>query len=151
MFNIQSATEQDIPTIVEIHKKCIKGTNSKVYSNSVIDSWLDLINEESVLAQFENTTWIVIKEDNNTIGFAQYDLEDMDLYQIQVDPDYQRREYGRELYKYIEDDFIKSDKDKISLNATLNAVPFYRNLGFRRVENITYDGIDMVSMEKQLK
>ena len=148
---IQLATKQDIPSIVEIHKKCIKETNSKAYNKEIIDNWLNLINKKNVLSQFENTTWVIIKENNTIVGFAQYDLEDTDLYQIQIDPNYQSKGYGKELYKYIENDFIKNNKDKVTLNATLNAVLFYKSLGFREIENITYDGIDMIFMEKQLK
>lgn len=150
MKNITLATKQDISKIVEIHKKCISETNAKVYDKEIINNWLSLINEENVLSQFENTTWIVVKEDTSIVGFAQYDLEDMDLYQIQIDPEYQGNGYGKELYNYIEVDFRKNNKDKIMLNATLNAVPFYKSLGFKEIENISYDGIDMVSMEKVL-
>lgn len=149
-MHITLATKQDISKIVEIHKKCISETNAKVYDENIINNWLNLINEDNVLSQFENTTWLVIKEDNIIVGFAQYDLEDMDLYQIQIDPNYQGKGYGKELYNYIEEDFRKNNKSKILLNATLNAVPFYKNLGFKEIENISYDGIDMVSMEKSL-
>jgi hypothetical protein len=36
------------------------------------------------------------------------------------------------------------------LNSTLNAKPFYINLGFKPLENIFFGDIEMVHMEKNL-
>jgi ribosomal protein S18 acetylase RimI-like enzyme len=151
MHKISLATKQDISRIVKIHKKCISETNAKFYDKKTIKNWLNLVNKENVLYQFEDSIWIIIKEDNYTVGFAQYDLKDNELYQIQIDPNYQGRGYGKELYDYIENDFRKNNKVKISLNATLNAVSFYKKLGFKEIKNISCSGIDMITMEKILE
>ncbi|MBP7785715.1 GNAT family N-acetyltransferase [Patescibacteria group bacterium] len=147
---ITQAKKENIKNIVIIHKKCIVETNADIYDPKVIESWLGQINEKNVLSQFDNTSWIIIKKSNKIIGFAQYDLEDQNLYQIQIDPDYQGKGYGKKLYRYIEKEFIKNNKNKISLNATLNAKRFYTSLGFKTLENILFGDIEMVCMEKKL-
>lgn len=150
MTTINPAKKEDIKNIVDLHRKCVSETNVKDYDSNNIDRWLSQIDENNVSDQFENTTWVVIKEDNIIVGFAQYDLSDTVLYQIQIDPKYQGKGYGKKLYQHIENIFIKYSKDKISLNATLNAVSFYARLGFKRLKSISYDGIEMISMEKKL-
>ncbi|OGC51667.1 hypothetical protein A2709_03180, partial [candidate division WWE3 bacterium RIFCSPHIGHO2_01_FULL_43_9] len=152
MDNIQISKGQkdDINTIVEIHKRCVEQTNSKVYDKKVIANWLKEINHENVLSQFENSTWVVAKIDEAIIGFAQYGLDDGVLYQIQVGPAYQGKGYGKLIYKYIEKQFVEAGKSKISLNATLNAKAFYTNLGFKDLGNTYFGNIEMTKMEKQL-
>ena len=147
---ITQAKKGNIKNIVKIHKKCIVETNVNTYDPKVIESWLEQINEKNVLSQFDNTSWIIIKKSNKIIGFGQYDLEDQDLYQIQIDPGYQGRGYGKKLYRYIEKEFIKNNRNKISLNAALNAKDFYISLGFKPLENILFGDIEMICMEKNL-
>jgi len=106
--------------------------------------------KKNVQSQFDSTSWIVIKEDKKIIGFAQYGLEDQTLYQIQIDPDYQGKGYGKKIFEYIENDFIVNKRNKMILNSTLNAKPFYINLGFKPLENIFFGDIEMVHMEKNL-
>lgn len=141
----------DIPKIVKIHKRCIKITNAKTYNPEIIEAWLSQINEDNVIIQLNSTSWIAITTNEGLVGFAQYCIEDAELYQIQIDPKYQGQGFGKKLYKYIEQEFINAKTNKIALNATLNAVPFYTSLGFANTGNICFDGIDMVKMEKTLK
>ena len=96
----------------------------------------------------------MIKNNNKILGFAQYCLEDKEIYQIQIDPDEQGKGYGRELYNYIENDFRINKIKQISLLATLNAVQFYENLGFHIIKVIKFPlvktKIKMIKMSKEL-
>ena len=147
---IAKAKRNNIKDIVKIHKKCVVETNADTYDPKVIKTWLEQINEKNVQSQFDSTSWIVIKEDKKIIGFAQYGLEDQTIYQIQIDPDYQGKGYGKKIFEYIENDFIVNKRNKMILNSTLNAKPFYINLGFKPLENIFFGDIEMVHMEKNL-
>ncbi|GEM_PF-964603 len=155
MVNLLEATKEDVADIVNIHKDCILKTNSKTYSENVVKEWVNQINEKNVLDQFSNTKWLVLKEANSTVGFCQYDLDGEELYQIQIDPSFQGKGYGKFLYSFIERDFINNRKEKISLFATLNAVPFYESLGFKKVKSIEFpldnEKIEMVEMAKCFK
>ena len=121
-----------------------------MYGPEIISSWVNNINENNVLSQWENSTWLVIKENNKVVGFAQYSLKEKELFQIQVDPDYQGKGYGKQLYKYIEQEFLKNEIEKISLKSTLNAKQFYIEMGFFEIGNLNYDRIEMSRMEKLL-
>lgn len=153
-MEIRKAEEKDIPAIVSIHKNCVLKINSKLYPPQVIKEWVGSISEESVLKQFKNTEWIVCEVESEIVGFVQYSLTDKTLFQIQVEPKFQGNSIGTALYKYVESKFINSGLEKISLNATLNAVPFYEKMGFSKLEDIKFklgeNFVDMVKMEKIL-
>lgn len=152
---LSSKTSEDILSrLVEIHKECISKCNSVCYTSEQIEEWLSIINIGNIKDQLKNTSWAIIKEGADIIGFGQYSIKDKELYQIQIDPQKQGKGYGKELYKYIEDDFKNNNVSSVSLFSTLNAVPFYERLGFKFVRNIKFKLIktelDMVEMIKTL-
>ena len=152
---ISSNTNKEIlKRLIEIHKECISKTNSQFYEQEQINEWLSTIKIENIQDQLESTTWVVIKNNNKILGFAQYSLEDKEIYQIQINPDEQGKGYGRELYNYIENDFRINKIKQISLLATLNAVQFYENLGFHIIKEIKFPlvktKIKMIKMFKEL-
>ena len=152
---LSSNTNKEVlQKLIEIHKKCISKTNSQFYEQEQINEWLSTIKLENIQDQLNNTTWIVIKNNNEILGFAQYSLEDKELYQIQINPDEQGKGYGRELYNYIENDFRINKIKQISLFATLNAVKFYEKLGFSVTKEIKFKllktKIKMIKMFKEL-
>ncbi|OGC57627.1 hypothetical protein A3H26_02845 [candidate division WWE3 bacterium RIFCSPLOWO2_12_FULL_36_10] len=153
-LKIKKALTTDIPVIVNIHKECVSNTNSTDYTVDSIKEWLHQISEKNVLDQFETTLWYLIKTRNDIIGFCQYSIENKELYQIQISPVYQQKGYGKILYKFIESDFRKNKIEKIKLNATLNAVGFYRKLGFNEIKHINFmlhkESLEMIEMEKDL-
>lgn len=152
---IQLSQDTDINTLKEItriHKECIKQINSQYYSNKQIKEWVSLINIKNVEDQLKNTIWIIIKENNKIIGFGQYSLIDKEIYQIQVDPGMQRKGYGRKIYEYIEEDFKRNNINEITLLSTLNAIAFYKSLGFNIIKHIYFklktEEIEMIKMRK---
>lgn len=151
---IKKAKSEDISQIVKIHKKCVLRTNAKFYSKNIIKEWINQISEKSTRNQFKNSSWYVLKISNRIIGFAQFSIKDKTLYQINIDPKYQRRNYGRLLYEFIEKKFKRNKIKKISLNSTLNAVKFYKSLGFKSLGKIRFKlnkkYAQMVKMEKIL-
>jgi len=151
---IRKANKKNITRIVEIHRKCVSTTNSKSYPNKNIKEWLEQINAENVECQLKNSLWYVMKKDKTIIGFCQFDSNDKELYQMQIDPDYQGSGYGKMLYEFIEKYFRKKKVSRISLYSTINAVEFYKKLGFLVTKPIKlkmrtlYN--DLFEMEKSL-
>jgi len=140
--------------IVEIHHRCVLMTNSKYYNSKQIGEWISVINTQSIKSQIAKSLWIVMENYGKIVGFAQYSLKDEVLYQIQIDPNEQKKGYGKMLYKYIENDFRESNISNISLFATLNAISFYKDLGFNIIKEklfkLTDMEIKMVEMSKKL-
>ncbi len=151
---IRLANKKDVSEIVNIHKKCILDTNSKVYPRKVVDEWVKQISEEKVLNQLNSTNWLVLLVDNKIVGFCQYDLMGEELLQIQVLPEYQGLNCGRSLYNAVETAFNKACHKKIDLFSTFSAVVFYELLGFKRIKPIKFKldkcFLEMFKMTKEL-
>ena len=62
---LSSNTNKEVlQKLIEIHKKCISKTNSQFYKQEQINEWLSTIKLENIQDQLNNTTWIVIKNNN---------------------------------------------------------------------------------------
>lgn len=153
-MEIHFLNKKDTSLVVEIHRKCVSKTNSQKYSPDVIREWLGQISLNNLLNQLGTSRWCVVREGNRFVGFCQYDIAYGELYQIQVDPEYQGKGYGKHLYQFVENEFNKYRKRQITLNSTLNALPFYEKMGFKKVNDALYSlgraSIKMVRMEKAI-
>lgn len=153
-ISIKKATKGDANIIMRLHKKCVSETNSKIYSRKIIREWLEQISVKNILGQFQNTQWFIIKVNNKTIGFCQISLKEKSLYQINIDPKYHNHGYGKILYRFIERYFRKNKIKNITLNSTLNAEKFYRNLGFKSIKLIRFKlkkfFVKMIKMRKTI-
>lgn len=156
MKNIQiiKASKQDIPAINKIHKSCILEINAKDYPSKVIVDWANSVSEKNIQDQLDNSDWIVARIREKTIGFAQYSIEDGELYQINVSPDFIHQGIGKKLLAYIENEFKEKNILKIELNSTITALDFYKKYGFEVIENINFplkdNSLEMYRMQKQL-
>ncbi|MBD3282481.1 MAG: GNAT family N-acetyltransferase, partial [Candidatus Portnoybacteria bacterium] len=137
-FLIKEASLKDLSEIVAIHKSCVLETNARFYSKDIINEWLDQISEKSTREQFKNSSWYILKINSKIIGFTQFSIKDKILYQINISPKYQRKNYGRYLYNFVEKKFKNNKIKKISLNSTLNAFKFYKSLGFRSLNKTRF-------------
>jgi len=121
-----------LKNLVEIHKRCILETNSKDYSKEIIEEWVSTISIKNIQEQIKNSIWIILKEEDEVLGFTQYSIKDKKIYQIQVIPDRHGEGIGKRLYRYIEDEFRREKIEDIKLYSTLNALEFYKLMGFKK-------------------
>ncbi len=140
--------------IIDIHRLCISQSNISSHTQEDISQWQSEVNIEDTKKQLNYTTWVALEKNDDIVGFAQYSLPDGELYQIQIDPNIQRSGYGRELYEYIEEDFRKNDIKEMELYSVLNAIEFYKRLGFRKKRKAFFPlkrtKTELVIMTKQL-
>ena len=93
---------KDVSRICEIHNRCVLLVNSKFYSKKGIGEWLKQISNENIKHQFLNSSWFVLSLDNKVIGFAQIGFDNKTIFQINIDPDFQNKGYGKKLYEFVE-------------------------------------------------
>lgn len=143
-ITIRKVTFKDIDKIVSLHRKVVSGSNAKQYDQKIIAEWLSQINPESVRNQLKvkATSWYLLALDNKIVGFCQFPMEKKIIYQLNIDPDYQGRGYGKVLYNFMEKRFKDSGAGSIELNSTLNASPFYERLGFKIKKPIKFKVLD---------
>ena len=139
IYKLTEKTElKTFQKIVDIHRLCISQSNAPFYPPEVIEEWLGEVNIEDTKNQLKYTTWVVLERDNNIVGFAQYSLPDCELNQIQINPNLQRKGYGKELYEYVEEEFKKNNIKEMGLYSVKNAILFYKSLGFKVKKDILF-------------
>ncbi|MFH1336217.1 MAG: GNAT family N-acetyltransferase [Candidatus Zixiibacteriota bacterium] len=135
---IREVELQDVDSIVNLHRKVVAQENGKCYSPEIIKEWLSQISPKSVSQQLsiKDTPWYLIEDDGRLVGFSQFSIEDKTFYQINIDPEFKGKGYGKKLYQFIEDRFRSAGVDKIELWSTINAKEFYEKQGFTVVQKI---------------
>jgi ribosomal protein S18 acetylase RimI-like enzyme len=123
---------------VNLHRKVVIEENGKYYSKEIIKEWLSQISPENISQQLsiKDTPWYLIENEDKLVGFCQFSTDDGCLYQINIDPQYIGKGYGKQLYSFIENKFISVGEKKIELWATINAKEFYEKQGFAVVKKI---------------
>ena len=153
-ISIKKAVLEDASKIAAIHKNCVLKTNARFYPNDVIKEWIKPITAKNIKYQFKNSQWFVIKIKNKIVGFCQICLKEKSLDQINISPKYQNKKYGKLVYDFVERQFLKNNINEIYLNSTLNAVDFYKRLGFRKLRRIRFKlgriFVEMIKMKKNL-
>lgn len=154
---IKKITSKNIQDIVNLHIKVVAETNVKQYASEVIDEWLSQITQESVKNQLKvkTTSWYLLELNDKIIGFCQFPVAKKVIYQLNIDPGYQGKGYGKLLYYFMEKKFKEAGIDEIELNSTLNARSFYEHLGFKVRKPIKFkvinNAMDMFEMTKTLR
>lgn len=135
-FTIRSAGLADAEVLCALHKASVRALCLGAYTTGEIEAWL----RDREPAGFRHAmteggeAMLVAERDAAVVGFAS--VKGTVLYALFVDPA-KGRGAGRPLLEAIEDRLRRDGATVLSLQATLNAVPFYRRHGFMRRERCT--------------
>ena len=135
-FTIRPATPADAEALCALHKASVRALCVGAYTGDEIEAWL----REREPRGFRHAmtdggeTMLVAERDGAVVGFAS--IKDAVLFGLYVDPA-TGRGAGRVLLLAAEDEVRRRGASVLSLQATLNAVPFYRQHGFMRQDRST--------------
>ena len=120
----------------------------------------ELFNLRGIEESINNNTFTkhyVYKEDNEIIGYINYDImyERSELIQINVLDSYQGKHIGSKLMDYMFNDLEKNNVSEITLEVRIDnikAINLYKKYGFVEVGKRVgyYQGIDGILMKKEL-
>lgn len=135
-FTIRPATLADAEALCALHKASVRALCLGAYTATEIEAWLrDRESQGFRHAMAEGgETMLVAECDGAVVGFAS--IKETMLFGLYVDPG-TGRGAGRVLLAAAEDEVRRRGASVLSLQATLNAVPFYRQHGFMRQERST--------------
>ena len=88
--------------------------------------------------------------ENPKLPIGTRSLGDGKLHSLFVEPEQAGKGYGRQLVTHIEDFARSRNLQKLSLNASLTAIPFYEKLGYLKLKEVRVDFGSMWAMEKLL-
>jgi GNAT superfamily N-acetyltransferase len=130
---VRRAVPADAAAIWAIHTRAIRETASSHYAPEAIAAWSARTTPASYLVPIATRVVLVACDDAGRIaGFAQLDPDEGLVKACYVDPDFDRRGVGRALMHALEDAARAHGRTALTLDASLNAIPFYESQGWQR-------------------
>jgi putative acetyltransferase len=146
-FTIRPATLADAEALCAVHKASVRALCLGAYTADEIEAWLREREPQGFRRAMTEggEAMLVAEHDGAIVGFAS--IKQMTLLALYVDP-VSGRGAGRLLLAATEDQ-VRRGAVVLSLQATLNAVPFYRKHGFMRQARSTVrrGGRDLVALD----
>jgi len=135
-FTIRPATPADAEALCALHKVSVRALCWGAYTADEIEAWLRECEPQGFRHAMTKggETMLVAEGDGAVVGFAS--IKETTLFGLYVDPA-KGRGAGRVLLAAAEDEVRRRGASVLSLQATLNAVPFYRQHGFMRQDRST--------------
>lgn len=129
-MTIRLATVYDAQSIHDLHTLSVRKLCAKSYSSEIIDGWLKGRTPEGYRGIHDNAMYLL--EDNcRIVGFSH--VVPGEIVAIFIHPDFTRKGYGSQLVRHALGIAKKDWEGTIKIDSTLNAEPFYRSLGFRKI------------------
>ncbi|MDW4419482.1 GNAT family N-acetyltransferase [Staphylococcus saprophyticus] len=158
MHKIRKATPKDVVGIRNVATKAWYNTYMNIYAAKTVNELLAAsYNEQHLLKRLEDQLFLVVEEDENIIGFANFIYgSELFLSAHYVSPLWQHHGYGSELLteglSYFNDEykevFLEVD------NKNDEAVSFYEQKGFEKLRSYTHvmygEAMDLALMRKTI-
>jgi putative acetyltransferase len=124
------ATTADAESILRTRVAAIRSLASSHYPRAEIESWCAARTAESYYAEIEQKVVLVHEQDNELVAIGQLNLATAFIEAIYVHPSHSRQGFGRRLLQALESAAAECGIRELALEASLNAVEFYRQAGY---------------------
>jgi putative acetyltransferase len=134
-MNIRPATGEDINDLSLLYHNTITFVNAKDYSPSQTQAWASTSARKSALLKRVDTQvfLVAVSDDQQLIGFITYDpVGYLDM--LYVDKDFQRKGVAQKLWDNIKERAVNDGIKKITTDASITALPFFKRQGFELVK-----------------
>jgi putative acetyltransferase len=130
---IRRASLADAEGIFRVHTSAIRDVASTHYTAEQIEVWAGRLSPASYREPIENKIVFVAVEMEIICGFSQLDPKNSAIKAVYVLPSHLRRGLGTNLLSALESFAQASGLTQLTLEASLNSVPFYEQAGYRRI------------------
>ena len=130
MTSIRSARIEDAQSIAQVHVASVKAINTSLYTPEELESWSKprpIANYEELIRSRE---FLVAETENGIVGFVVLNQSSSVIEAVYVSPAATGRGIGMALMSKLEERAASLGLKQLQLNASLNAVPFYRKAGY---------------------
>lgn len=155
-LTIRRAEQSDCRSIMRVHTSSVLAISTDHYTPEELASWAIPRKMESYEQAIDGKEFYVAAEGGSVLGFAALNRESREIEAVYVCAEAKGRGVGRELLRKLEERGRDLGLAALHLNASLNAVEFYRQAGFVAREKKMYrlasgTEISCVPMVKELK
>lgn len=130
LTGIRSANVSDVDSIWAIRTQAILNSCVAFYAQDKITAWADSPMPKNFDHILVTLKAIVYEEKGKVLGFGFIDSDKQSLESVFVDTFHHGKGIGKMLVLALQQQAIKTGVQVLSLSASLNAVPFYKRLGF---------------------
>ncbi|MFN3648860.1 MAG: GNAT family N-acetyltransferase [Armatimonadota bacterium] len=129
---IRPAIEDDALGLWQLRAAAIRHGAREHYSPEQIEVWVGRRTPESYHASIRKGRIVAAEDANGTVvGFGQLEPETREVEAVYVQPAWTRRGIGTRLLRTLEERARTAGLERLHLDASLNAVPFYEQSGYR--------------------
>ncbi|HEV7833575.1 MAG TPA: GNAT family N-acetyltransferase [Caballeronia sp.] len=155
LFAIRKAMRADADAAWEIRRAAVMSECVNVYPLDQLEQWTGGMASRAFADAVEER-FLVATVDERVAGTGMIDLTTGKIDAIFVHPAYMKRGIGAAMMRHLETLARSQELAELKLDATLNAAPFYRSLGFEGEEIAPYRSprgltMDCVPMTKRLR
>jgi N-acetylglutamate synthase-like GNAT family acetyltransferase len=123
---------------MDVHSAAVEGIRTDFYTPEEIQAWAIPKKLESYEESIRGKEFFVAEEDGIILGFSVLNQESAVVEAVYVSPGAGRRGIGLELLKELEERARALGLRVLRLNASLNAVSFYKRAGYVAREESKY-------------
>ena len=132
-LRLRLATEADRRALWRLHARSVETLCQGAYSGREVRTWVDLLRPDGYLRPEQPRTVLVAERGQCLAGFGQLDLVLGELEALYVAPEEAGHGVGSWLLSSLEALAWRAGAMGVSLDASLNAEPFYRARGYVRL------------------
>lgn len=149
-MEVRDAEPADAEAVRAVHADSIRGLGTEAYSEAQVDAWARGCESADYTAAIESDdlAYVVADVDGEVVAFGSLKLAppdesvadvDAEVTGVYVHPSVAREGVGTRIYLELERRARSRDVGTLGLSASLNAVPFYEEHGYERVEERTHE------------
>jgi GNAT superfamily N-acetyltransferase len=156
MFTIRRSRQEDAQSIRNVHVATVEGIRTALYTHEEISAWAVPKDRESYEDSIRNSEFFVAEEDGDILGFGVLNQQNAVVEALYVIPKATGRGIGLKLLRMLEERACVLGLKALRLDASLNAVPFYKRAGYvgeKETKYRLYTGVEIacVPMVKSIE
>lgn len=155
MFTVRRAREEDCAGVWRVHTRAIREIANSHYTPEETESWASPRKPEHYVESIRNKEFYVAEEDGAVIAFGTLDHKQNEIEAVYVSPEVVRRGVGSAILRRLEERALDLGIKSLKMDASLNAVPFYKSAGYESQKDMKHrlaTGVEIgcVLMTKEL-
>ncbi len=130
MFTVRRAREVDCEAIWRVHARAIREIAESHYTSEEVAAWASPRKPEHYVESIRDKEFYVAEENGVVIGFGTLNQMQSEIEAVYVSPEVVRRGVGGAILQKLEERARDLSIKSLKMDASLNAVPFYKSAGY---------------------
>ncbi len=144
---LRPARPADAIAVAAVHAASVMGERGRGdYDDRQIDSWASRHTPEQLARRMSTRVFVVAETGDDLVAYGQLDVASGVLRSLHVVPEWQRKGVGRKVAEDLLAAARAAGLSTVALDASLNAVGFYRSLGFDELARLDHPLADASSL-----